>query len=114
MAILKNEDMEILKDIELYLYNVNKDCYVEENGIFAVRKGDIKDFNALELYFKLYAIIEESEKEKVKANKKSNEYNKINREYHNISNSLYQARRRKNNEKIRYWENKLEEYKNRK
>lgn len=111
MAFMKNEDLEILKDIELYLYNINRESYVEQNGIFAIRKADIKDEKALELYFKLYSIIEENSQKRKKLNEKSTEYNKRNKKYHNISNNLYQARKSKNTKRIEYWENEMKLYK---
>ena len=111
MAFMKNEDLEILKDIELYLYNINRESYVEQNGIFAIKKADIKDEKALELYFKLYSIIEENSQKRKKLNEKSTEYNKKNKKYHNISNNLYQARKSKNTKRIEYWENEMKLYK---
>ena len=112
MAFIKNEDLEILKDIELYLYNVNKDTFDYENKEhFVVRASEVKDIRALDLYFKLYAIIENLESDKKELNNKANNYNKTNKEYHNISNNLYQARKRGNTEKIQFWEEKMRSYK---
>lgn len=57
--------------------------------------------------------------EKVIQNKKvlsnrSNNYNKSNREYHNIMSNLSDAKKKGNTERYQYWKNKLQEYKNKK
>lgn len=109
---IKNEDLEILKNIELYLYERNSKSFnYDNNGHFIVRSSEVDDIQALDLYFKLYAIIEELEEVKKKLNNKSNEYNKKNREYHNIMNNIYQAKRSNSFKRLKKWEQKLEDYK---
>lgn len=114
MAILKNEHLEILKDIELYLYSINKECFVETNNFFVAKKTELKDKKALELYFKLYAMIEEFIKAKEIANDKSNQFNKNNKEYHRIMNNISQAKRKNNIKLLKYWQNELKKYKEKK
>jgi hypothetical protein len=38
-------------------------------------------------------------------------YNKINKEWHNISNNIYQAKRAGNAKRLAYWQQKMAEYK---
>ena len=68
---IKKEDLEILKDIELYLYNKNLNKMVVFDNNFAIKKEDIGDLTAFDLYIKLYSLIE-----KLETKKKSN--NQIN------------------------------------
>lgn len=68
---VKKEDLEILKDIELYLYNKNSEAMITEGNNFIIKTEDIKDLKALDLYFKLYNMIEELENKKKENNKKS-------------------------------------------
>lgn len=68
---IKREDLEILKDIELYLYNKNIDKLVLFDKMFAINKEDIGDKEALDLYFKLYSIIENLESKRKENNKRS-------------------------------------------
>lgn len=60
---LSNEDLELLKEIELYLYNQNATKNVKMfNGFFLLRLSDVKDEKALKLYFALYNLIESKTK----------------------------------------------------
>ena len=72
---LKNEDLELLKDIELYLYNKNKDNVIICGNMFAIKSEEIEDADALQLYFRLYATIEKMQNMKVETNEKN--YNRI-------------------------------------
>ena len=49
---IKKEDLETLKDIELYLYNRNLNKMVVFENNFAIRKKDIGDLQAYNLYIK--------------------------------------------------------------
>lgn len=68
---LKNEDLEILKDIELYLFNKNSKTIITEKENFIIKTENIEDLKAMELYFKLYGIIENLESKKEENNKKN-------------------------------------------
>ena len=72
---LKNEDLEILKEIELYLFERNEDTIIINNENFVIKTEEIKDIKALDLYFKLYGIIEDLENKKEENNKRN--YNRI-------------------------------------
>lgn len=55
---ISNEDLEILQEIELYLYNINKDTITQLNNNFIAKVENIKDMYAMELYLRLYSINE--------------------------------------------------------
>ena len=55
---ISNKDLEILQEIELYLYNINKDTITQLDSNFIAKVKDIKDMYAMELYLKLYSINE--------------------------------------------------------
>ena len=55
---ISNKDLEILQEIELYLYNVNKDTITQLDNNFIVKADKLKDMYAMELYLKLYSINE--------------------------------------------------------
>ena len=55
---ISNKDLEILQEIELYLYNVNKDTITQLDNNFIVKADKLKDMYAMELYLKLYRINE--------------------------------------------------------
>ena len=84
---IKNEDLETLKNIELYLFNINKDNMIIASADlkFIIDKDNIKDIQALELYFKLYDIIENLQNKKLETNKNNyrriKEKRKINKNY---------------------------------
>lgn len=55
---ISNKDLEILQEIELYLYNINKDTITQLNNNFIAKAENIKDMYAMELYLRLYSINE--------------------------------------------------------
>ena len=65
---ISNKDLEILQEIELYLYNINKDTITQLDNNFIAKVEDIKDRYAMELYLRLYSINEKLLKEKKKKN----------------------------------------------
>lgn len=115
MARIKNENLDILKDIESYLFNVNMDCfdYIDDKN-FVVKTNNVKDKVALELYFKLYGIIEEIENSRKEENKKVSDYHKTDKKLHNIKSNIYYAKKKNNLERLSYWQNELELYLNNK
>ena len=66
---ISNKDLEILQEIELYLYNINKDTITQLDSNFIAKVKDIKDMYAMELYLKLYSINEKLLQEREKSNK---------------------------------------------
>lgn len=95
--MLKNEDLEFLKEIEMYLYNQNINKMVVFDNNFAIKKEDIGDLKAFELYLKLYALIEKLEMKRKNNIKKVNDKNKtIYRSRHKLNNKISYLRNKKN------------------
>ena len=65
---ISNKDLEILQEIELYLYNINKDTITQLDNNFIAKVEDIKDRYAMELYLRLYSINEKLLQEKKRLN----------------------------------------------
>lgn len=61
---ISNKDLEILQEIELYLYNINKDTITQLDNNFMAKVENVKDMYAMELYLKLYSINEKLLQEK--------------------------------------------------
>lgn len=108
MAVITNDDLQVMVDVEELLYNK----LVKTNSI---ADGDSYYFNEndkeYEIWNKYWNIVEKFISDKKAINKKSNQWNKNNAEYHRLSNNLYNARKNKNREKIEYYTRKLEELK---
>ena len=66
---ISNKDLEILQEIELYLYNINKDTITQLDNNFMAKVENVKDMYAMELYLKLYGINEKLLQERKKSNK---------------------------------------------
>ena len=66
---ISNKDLEILQEIELYLYNINKDTITQLDNNFMAKVENVKDMYAMELYLKLYSINENLLQERKKSNK---------------------------------------------
>lgn len=66
---ISNKDLEILQEIELYLYNINKDTITQIDNNFMAKVENVKDMYAMELYLKLYSINEKFLQERKKSNK---------------------------------------------
>ena len=66
---ISNKDLEILQEIELYLYNVNKDTITQLDNNFIAKADKLKDMYAMELYLKLYSINEKLLQGRKKSNK---------------------------------------------
>ena len=66
---ISNKDLEILQEIELYLYNINKNTITQLDNNFIAKVEDIKDRYAMELYLRLYSINEKLLQEREKSNK---------------------------------------------
>ena len=46
---ISNKDLEILQEIELYLYNINKDTITQLDNNFIAKADKLKDMYAMEL-----------------------------------------------------------------
>ena len=66
---ISNKDLEILQEIELYLYNINKDTITQLDNNFIAKVENVKDRYAMELYLRLYSINEKLLQERKKSNK---------------------------------------------
>lgn len=66
---ISNKDLEILQEIELYLYNINKDTITQLDSNFMAKVENLKDMYAMELYLKLYSINEKLLQGRKKSNK---------------------------------------------
>ena len=66
---ISNKDLEILQEIELYLYNINKDTITQLDNIFIAETKNVKDMYAMELYLKLYSINEKLLQKRKKSNR---------------------------------------------
>ena len=81
---LKNNELELLKEIELYLFNVNSKSMEIIDNTFIIKKDDIIDIEAMTLYNNLYNLIEKLEKNKEKTNIKN--YDRIKKKRENDPN----------------------------
>ena len=98
MANIKKKDLEILIEVEDFLYkNINTNNKKQS-----------------ELFTQYWNLVERICQTKDLEKKKSRDFNKTNKEYHNLSNCLYQARKNNNKQKIKEYEEKIKEYKKRK
>lgn len=66
---ISNRDLEILQEIELYLYNINKETITQLDNNFIAKAENVKDMYAMELYLRLYSINEKLLQERKKTNK---------------------------------------------
>lgn len=66
---ISNKDLEILQEIELYLYNINKDTITQIDNNFMAKVENVKDMYAMELYLRLYSINEKLLQERKQTNK---------------------------------------------
>lgn len=79
------KELEILQEIEKYLYNINKDTITQLDNNFVANIKDLKDKYAMELYIKLYSINDKLLKEREKGNNKA----KINMANKRKNNKMY-------------------------
>lgn len=96
--MLTNEDLNIINNTVDYLFNASK---------------NYKDDKALDLALDLVKVANKVYRKKRVQSVKSNEYNKNNKKYHTLVNSLSYYRKRNNQAKVRELEEKINEYKNR-
>lgn len=111
MAIATKKDIEMLKEVESYLFDINKDSMFINGDSFMIKKEDVKDEKALALYLALYEFVERMIETKKERSRKQNVFNKNNREYHSITNKIWYHRKKNNLDKLKYWQDRLEELK---
>lgn len=95
MAFIKKKDLQTLIKVEHLLYEKLKET------------DSLNNDYEYDLWISYYNIVENIINDISKLNKKSNEWNKKNKDYHRIMNNLYDSKKRNNKEKINYWENEL-------
>lgn len=98
MAIIKNEDLDIMIQVEELLHT-------------KLTCNDEVDDDEYDIWCKYWNLVERLIVNKKTAIKRSNNWNKHNIEYHRFSNNLYNARKRKDKKRIEYYTKKLEELK---
>ena len=112
MAIITNDDLKIMVEVEDLLHKK----LVETNGIKDTFNGEDYHYfdendKEYEIWVAYWNMVERFINDKQKASKKSAIYNKENAEYHRLSNNLYNAKKKNNAEKIKFYQDKLIELK---
>lgn len=112
MAIITNEDIKIMVEVEDLLYQKLR----ATNGIKDVYKGEEyyyfdENDKEFDIWNKYWNLVERVIVAKDKAKTKSNNWNKEHAEYHRLMNNLCNARKNNNKEKIDFYTQKLAEYK---
>lgn len=109
MAIIKNEDLKIMVEVEELLHKK----LVETNGIKDDNGGYYFDENDEEcnIWVSYWNLVERLIVDKQKSSQKANEYNKRNKEYHRIMNNICSSKKSGNIEKVEYWQNELKKMK---
>lgn len=112
MAIITNEDLKIMIEVEDLLHKK----LVETNGIKDLYNGEeyyYFDENDKEykIWNKYWNMVEKFCQARDKSRKKAREFNKNNAEYHRLSNNLYNARKRNDKDRIELYTKKIKEYK---
>lgn len=100
MAIVTNEDIKVMVDVEELLHKK-----LEET---TPKREDNEEW---EIWTKYWNIVERFIVKKKEIATKQNNWNKNNREYHRITNNISTNKKSGNKEKEEYWRNKLKEYK---
>lgn len=98
MYFVKNNDIKVLKGVQKMLTDNSKILTLGNE----LNKKLIEEYSGI--LSSIYA-------GRIDGNNRTNEYFKTHKEYHCIYNNLHNARKSGNEEKIKYWGEKLEEYK---
>lgn len=112
MATIKNEDLEIMCEVEHLLHKKLE----ETNGIKDTFKGkeycyfDEND-KEYEIWIKYWNMVERFCQDKDKSRQKARDFNKTNAEYHRLNVNFYAAKKSGNKERMEYWQNQIKEYK---
>ena len=94
--MIKNEDLEIINMTIEYLHLAAK---------------NYKDDGALDLALDLTKVANKVYRNKKEFSARSNQYNKNNKKYHNLTNQLYYYRKTNNQAKVKELEEKIKELK---
>lgn len=100
MAI-KNKDINIMVEVEELLH----EKLIETNEVGENNKN-------WEIWTQYWNVVERFIQEKQKASDRTNKWNKSNRQYHRITNNIYNNKKSGNKEKLAYWKQELEKLKN--
>lgn len=111
MATIKNEDLKIMADVEWLLHKKLE----ETNGIKDTFNGkEYYYFNEndeeYEIWIKYWNMVERFIQDKQSVTDRHNKWNKDHRELHRIYNNISANNKSGNKEKLKYWKNKLKEY----
>ena len=103
--MLTNKEIDFLFDLEI---KIQHQAYLLKEEITPTAK-DLINYDDFETY---YSIMEKIKTERSKNRIRANDYKKrpINRKRANIIQNINNAKHRKDQKKIDYWTNKLEEY----
>ena len=111
MAIINNEDIKLMANIESLLH----EKLVQTNAIKDndYTQGYYFDENDKEydLWCQYWKLVERFINDKKQQASKQNQWNKENKVYHRITNNITYHKARGNKEQLEYWRNKLKEYK---
>ena len=112
MAIITNEDLEIMREVEHLLHKKLE----QTNGIKDTFKGEEyyyfnENDKEYEIWVKYWNMVERFCQAKDKSRKKARDFNKNNAEYHRLSNNLYSAKKRNDKDRIELYTKKIKEYK---
>lgn len=100
MAIVTNEDIKVMVDVEELLHKkLEATTPIVENN---------KEW---EIWTKYWNIVERYIATKKKIAAKQNVWNKNNKEYHRITNNISTNKKSGNKEKEEYWRNELKKFK---
>lgn len=100
MAIVRNEDIKVMVEVEELLHKKLKET---------TPVGE--DNEEWEIWTKYWNIVERYIVTKKAIANRQNNWNKNNKEYHRITNNISASKKSGNKEKEEYWRNKLKEYK---
>lgn len=110
MAVIKNEDLDILVKIEHLIMSTDRvklfkdldkkgKCFFNDEEI---TNDDINTYwNIVDRYFKV----------RDNSRTKARQFNKDNAEYHRLNVNYYAAKKKNNKERMEYYAKKIEEYK---
>lgn len=113
MAVITNDDIKTMVEVEELLHNK----LVKTNGIKDIDNNGKeyyyfdKNDKEYEIWVRYWNLVEKFIQHKKYANKKSNEYNKKNKDYHRIMNNIYANKKSGNVEKLEYWKNEMKKLK---
>jgi hypothetical protein len=114
--VITNKDLEVLIKMENLIGIKSKELFGKNKDKSVIVKwfDDTETVITVEDFLDYMVVIEKIIEDKKRLSDKSNKYNKENKEYHKIMNSISYFRKNGNSEKLEFWEMKLREYKEKK